>query len=1208
MWQFWIDRGGTFTDVVAKSADGKIYVHKLLSENPERYSDAAVQAVRDLLGLRPDQAIPADQISVVKMGTTVATNALLERKGDRTVLVITQGFRDALKIAYQNRPNIFARQIVRPELLYEKVVEINERVSAQGEVLRPVDIETTRAVLSEAYRQGIRSCAVVLMHAYRYSDHETVVAKLAREIGFSQVSVSHEVSPLIKLVSRGDTTVVDAYISPLLRRYVEQVTAEFGDSRLLFMQSNGGLAEARHFQGKDSILSGPAGGIVGAVRTSQISGFDKIISFDMGGTSTDVSHYAGELERVYETEIAGIRLRAPMTAINTVAAGGGSICYFDGERYRVGPESAGATPGPACYRRGGPLTVTDCNVMVGKLQPQFFPAVFGQTGKLPIDTEVVERQFAKLAKEIKSATGDERNPEQVAEGFLSIAVERMSEAIKKISIQKGYDVSDYTLCCFGGAGGQHACLIAEALGMSQIFIHSYAGVLSAYGMGLADIRVMRERTVESKLNAATLAIMEKVFETLELDGKRELFEQKLPDLAVSVNRKAHIRYEGTDAPLAIDFGSIESMKRDFESNYQKRFGFIAKNKALVVDYISLEVIGATAEPVESIRFKEQMKSPQPVALTRMFTGDRWRPTPVFQRAELQPGDLIAGPAIIVEPTGTNIVEPGWQAVLTNHSNLILKRTKLFNQVSAYGNIGGRQRGQKLDPVKLEIFNNLFMSIAEQMGFTLQNTSTSVNIKERLDFSCAVFDHQGQLVANAPHMPVHLGSMSESIQRLIADRAHEFRPGCVYAQNDPYNGGTHLPDITVISPVFDEAERQIIFYVASRGHHADVGGISPGSMPPNSTSVEQEGVLLDNVPIVSAGIFLEDKVAGYFSAGPYPARNPAQNIADLRAQIAANERGVQELRKMVDTFGLPTVVAYMGHVQDNAEAAVKRVIDKLPDGNYGYQLDDGSEVRVSIAINHSARRAKVDFTGTSEQLPNNFNAPSAICKAAVLYVFRTLIADDLPLNYGCIKPLDIIIPEGCMLNPKHPAAVVAGNVETSQVITDAMFAGLGVLAASQGTMNNFTFGNAQYQYYETICGGSGAGPGFDGVDAVHTHMTNSRLTDPEVLECRFPVLVESFSIRENSGGSGRYRGGNGAIRRIRFREAMTAAILSGRRVVAPHGIAGGGDGRLGRNYVERVDGTIEELPGTAEVEMQPGDVFTIETPGGGGYGPASLPNH
>jgi 5-oxoprolinase (ATP-hydrolysing) len=1203
MWQFWIDRGGTFTDVVAKAADGSILVHKLLSENPERYSDAAVQGVRDVLGLAAGQAIPADQISVVKMGTTVATNALLERKGDRTVLAITRGFRDALRIAYQNRPDIFARQIVMPEMLYEKVLEIDERVSAQGAVLLPLDIDAARAELTEAFRAGIRACAIVLMHAYRYSSHEKIVAKLAREIGFTQVSVSHEISPLIKLVSRGDTTVVDAYISPVLHRYVEQVTAEFGESRLLFMQSNGGLAESGHFHGKDSILSGPAGGIVGAVRTSQMAGFDQIISFDMGGTSTDVSHYAGELERVYETEIAGVRLRAPMTSINTVAAGGGSICYFDGERYRVGPESAGANPGPACYRRGGPLTVTDCNVMVGKLQPQFFPAVFGQNGALPIDTEVVERRFTKLAEEIKSATGDDRSPEQVAEGFLAIAVERMSEAIKQVSIQKGYDISNYTLCCFGGAGGQHACLIAEALGMSQIFIHSFAGVLSAYGMGLADVRVMRERTVESKLNTASLAPLAAAFTELESEGKRELFGQKLPDLAISLQRKVHIRYEGTDSSIPVDYSSLDQMKEDFEASYQKRFGFIARNKELLVDYISLEVVGATAELAESLRFKERMKAPQPVAFARIFTGNSWRPTPVFQRAELQPGDLIPGPAIIVEPTGTNLVEPGWQAVLTNHNNLVLKRTKSLHQVSAYGNIGGRQRGQKLCPVKLEIFNNLFMSIAEQMGYTLQNTSSSVNIKERLDFSCAVFDHQGQLVANAPHMPVHLGSMSESIQCLIADRALEFRPGCVYAQNDPYNGGTHLPDITVITPVFDEAERQIIFYVASRGHHADVGGISPGSMPPNSKSVEQEGILIDNVAIVSNGVFLEDDVMTLFTAGAYPARNPAQNIADLRAQIAANERGVQELRKMVDQFGLPTVVAYMGHVQDNAEAAVKRVIDKLPDGSFSYPLDDGSEIKVRIEIDRSARKAKVDFTGTSMQLPNNFNAPSAICKAAVLYVFRTLIDDDLPLNYGCIKPLQIVIPEGCMLNPKYPAAVVAGNVETSQVITDAMLAGLGVLAASQGTMNNFTFGNAQYQYYETICGGSGAGPDFDGIDAVQTHMTNSRLTDPEVLEWRFPVLVESFSIRPDSGGRGLHCGGNGAIRRIRFREPMTAAILSGRRVVAPYGIAGGGNGALGRSYVERADGSTEELPGTAEIEMRPGDVFTIETPGGGAYGAA-----
>ncbi|SRR5579875_725379 len=1201
MWQFWIDRGGTFTDVVARGPGGKIEIRKLLSENPGRYRDASIQGIRDVLGLPAQAPIPADKIAAVKMGTTVATNALLERKGERTVLVITRGFGDALRIGYQNRPHIFARQIVLPEMLYEQVVEIDERTGAEGKVIRPLDRTAARKKLAAAFDAGIRSCAIVLMHGYRYPEHEQQLAAIATEIGFTEIAVSHTASPLIKLVSRGSTTVADAYLSPILRRYVRQVASELGSTRLMFMQSNGGLAEAEHFHGKDSILSGPAGGIVGAVKTSELAGFDKIITFDMGGTSTDVSLYAGELERVYETEIGGVRIRAPMMSINTVAAGGGSICFFDGERYRVGPQSAGADPGPACYRKDGPLTVTDCNVMVGKLQPDFFPAVFGEDGKQPIDAEVVRRKFAGLAEEIKKATGDDRVPEQVAEGFLAIAIERMANAIKKISIQKGYDITDYALCCFGGAGGQHACLLADSLGMSQILIHPYAGVLSAYGLGLADVVVMKQKAIEAKLDEDLMPELEQSFAALESEGQKELAAQGVPDLKVRLVRKVHIRYEGTDTALIVGFGSTREMRTEFERIYRKRFGFAADEKALVVECLTLEVVGEAPQLGEELGFKQEFRGPKPIATVKMFSFNRWHDTPIFSRDKLEPGDLVNGPAIIVEATGTNVIEPGWQAVLTNRAHLILRRRGLAHSFADYGLAGKRRYATDVDPVKLEIFNNLFMAIAEQMGFALQNTSSSVNIKERLDFSCAVFDHRGQLVANAPHMPVHLGSMSESVQSLIAARASEFRPGNVYAQNNPYNGGTHLPDITVITPVFDETEKQIIFYVASRGHHADIGGATPGSMPPNSTSVEEEGVLIDNEPIVADGRFLEEQVEKLLTAGKYPARNPAQNIADLRAQVAANERGVQELRKMVGYYGLQTVLAYMQHVQNNAEASVRRGIGRLHDGSFTYPLDDGSRIQVAISINKTRQSARIDFTGTSMQLPTNFNAPSAVCKAAVLYVFRTLAEDELPLNYGCMKPLEIVIPEGSMLSPSYPAAVVAGNVETSQVITDAMFAALGVLAASQGTMNNFTFGNERYQYYETICGGSGAGPGFNGTDAVHTHMTNSRLTDPEVLEVRFPVLVEGFAIRPGSGGKGLHRGGCGVIRRIKFLEKMTAAILSGRRAVPPYGIAGGGDASTGRNHVERADGSSEELPGTAIVEMSPGDVFVIETPGGGAYG-------
>ncbi|MBD1862934.1 MULTISPECIES: hydantoinase B/oxoprolinase family protein [Trichocoleus] len=1213
-WQFWIDRGGTFTDIVARQPNGELVVHKLLSENLERYTDAPLQGIRELLGIAAEAPIPAEKIAAVKMGTTVATNALLERKGDRTLLLITKGFRDALRIGYQNRPNIFARQIILPEMLYEQVIEVEERYTAQGAELIPVNIEALRPGLQAACASEIRACAIAFLHGYRYPNHEKQVAELAREIGFTQISVSHEVSPLMKLVSRGDTTVVDAYLSPILRRYVDRVAAQLGDTQLMFMQSNGGLTDAKFFQGKDSILSGPAGGIVGAVQTSKLAGFEQIITFDMGGTSTDVAHYNGEYERTFETEVAGVRMRSPMMSIHTVAAGGGSILQFDGSRYRVGPESAGANPGPACYRKNGPLTVTDANVMVGKLHPQFFPKVFGPNGDLPLDAEVVRDKFAEFAIQIRQVTGDNRTPEQVAQGFLAIAVEKMANAIKKISVQRGYDVSEYTLCCFGGAGGQHACAIADALGMTQVFIHPFAGVLSAYGMGLADLRVLRERSVEAKLTDGLMLGLEKLLAEIADDAKAELMQAPLPPLSgmparaincgelefsnIQVLSKAHLRYEGTDSALIVEFGSIPDMVTRFEAAHQQRYGFIAPHKPLIVEAVSVEVVGVTAIPEEAIADQWRTGALEAIATVQMFTADTWHDTPVFDRANLQPSDRISGPAIIIEATGTNVIEPGWQAQVNERSHLVLERiTPLVRQQAI---------GTNVDPVMLEIFNNLFMAIAEQMGFTLQNTSYSVNIKERLDFSCAIFDGQGQLVANAPHIPVHLGSMSESVQSLLTAKGDQLKPGDVYAINNPYNGGTHLPDVTVITPVFavntpHSSSLTPLFFVASRGHHADIGGITPGSMPPNSTSVEQEGILIDNFQVVDQGQFREQEFSELLTSGPYPVRNLTQNLADLQAQIAANEKGVQELHRMVEHFGLETVQAYMRHVQDNAEETVRQVIAVLKDGRFTYEMDDGSQIQVAIAINHTARTARIDFTGSSPQQPNNFNAPLAVTKAAVLYVFRTLVEDDIPLNAGCLKPLDIHIPEGSMLNPQYPAAVVAGNVEVSQAIVDTLYGALGVLAASQGTMNNFTFGSDRYQYYETICGGSGAGPTFAGTDAVQTHMTNSRLTDPEVLEWRFPVLLEAFAIRPDSGGAGKYHGGNGVIRRIRFREAMTAAILSNRRRISPFGLQGGQPGAIARNWVERQNGAIELLDSKAEVAMNPGDVFVIETPGGGGYG-------
>jgi 5-oxoprolinase (ATP-hydrolysing) len=1185
-WQFWIDRGGTFTDVVARRPDGSLTTHKLLSENPERYRDAALAGIRDLLGLKPGEPIPGDSIEAVKMGTTVATNALLERKGEKTVLFITKGFGDALRIAYQNRPKIFERNIVLPELLYAQVREVAERIGARGDVVAPLDERLARADLEESFKAGFRSIAIVLMHGYRYPKHEARVAELAKEVGFTQISVSHRVSPLMKLIGRGDTTVVDAYLSPLLRRYVDQVAAELQGVRLLFMQSNGGLTDARRFQGKDSILSGPAGGIVGAVRTSISAGFGKIIGFDMGGTSTDVSHYAGEFEREFETQVAGVRMRAPMMSIHTVAAGGGSILHFDGARYRVGPDSAAANPGPASYRRGGPLAVTDANVMLGKIQPEYFPRVFGSDGKQALDGAVVKARFAELAKTI----GDGRRPEQVAEGFVQIAVGNMANAIKHISVQRGHDVTEYTLCCFGGAAGQHACLVADALAMTRVFIHPFAGVLSAYGMGLADQAALREKAVEAKLGEAKL---EGELEALAQAAKQELVSQGVEPGSIRVLRRVHLKYEGTDTALIVALGSAEEMRRQFELAYQKQFSFLMPGKALIVEAVSVEALSAG----ESFRaFSKDGKGAitgKAETAVRMFTGGQWHQTPLYRRENLAPGQILSGPAIIVEANATTVVEPGWRAEVTKLDHLVLERVVAREKRVAIGT--------QADPVMLEIFNNLYMSIAEQMGLRLQNTAYSVNIKERLDFSCALFDEAGNLIANAPHMPVHLGSMGESIKTVIRENAGKIKPGNVYVLNAPYNGGTHLPDVTVITPVFDEQGGEILFYVGSRGHHADIGGITPGSMPPDSKTVEEEGVLIDNFLLVEQGRLREQETVALLRSGKYPVRNVQQNLADLQAQIAANEKGVQALREMVAHFGLPVVRAYMRHVQANAEESVRRVIGVLQDGEFELPLDNGALIRVKIRIGADRRSAKIDFSGTSAQLPSNFNAPSAVSMAAVLYVFRTLVDDEIPLNAGCLKPLEVLIPERSMLNPRYPAAVVAGNVETSQCATDALYGALGVLAASQGTMNNFTFGNERYQYYETIAGGSGAGPGFDGTDVVQTHMTNSRLTDPEVLEWRFPVLLESFAIRRGSGGAGRHRGGHGAVRRVRFLEPMTAAILSNHRRVPPHGMAGGKPGALGHNYVLRADGSRVELGPTERIEMGAGDVFVVETPGGGGYG-------
>ncbi|HSW18902.1 MAG TPA: hydantoinase B/oxoprolinase family protein [Ramlibacter sp.] len=1192
-WQFWIDRGGTFTDIVARRPDGGLLTHKLLSDNPEQYADAAVAGIRMLLGLRPGQAITPEQVECVKMGTTVATNALLERKGEPTLLVTTAGFRDALRIAYQNRPRLFDRAIVLPELLYAQVIEAQERMGAHGELVQALNEAALRAELEAAYAQGLRSVAIVFMHGWRYTAHEKAAACMAREIGFTQVSASHATSPMMKFVSRGDTTVVDAYLSPILRRYVDQVASEMPGVRLYFMQSSGGLADAGAFQGKDAILSGPAGGIVGMARTAALAGHDRVIGFDMGGTSTDVSHFAGEFEREFETHMAGVRMRAPMMSIHTVAAGGGSILEFDGARFRVGPRSAGANPGPACYRRGGPLTVTDANVVIGKIQPHYFPRVFGPGADEPLCAEAAHSQFAALAGRVG------RSAEAVAEGFIDIAVQQMANAIKKISVARGYDVTRYTLQCFGGAGGQHACLVADALGMDTVFVHPLAGVLSAYGMGLADQNLIREQALEAPLVPQSLAEVAATLDRLADAAVAELASQQVGAGQVTVKRRAHVRYQGSDSALVVPFGDLAQIVAGFEAAYLQRYSFLMRGKELVVEAVSVEALvpgDAPAEPRHAAHPAREAPSRESV---RMYSGGQWREAALVARGDMRPGDTLSGPAIIAEKNATTVVEPGWQARLTQLDHLVLTRS--VPRATRYA------AGTTVDPVLLEVFNNLFMNIAEQMGLQLQNTAYSVNIKERLDFSCALFDVDGNLIANAPHMPVHLGSMGESIKTVIRENAGRMAPGDVYVLNDPYHGGTHLPDVTVITPVYlaQGSSAQPLFYVGSRGHHADIGGISPGSMPPFSTRIEEEGVQINNFKLVDQGTLRETEMLALLSSGAYPSRNPQQNLADLKAQIAANEKGAQELRKMVEQFGLDVVRAYMGHVQDNAEESVRRAITRLRGGAFTLPLDNGAQISVSVRVNAQERSAEIDFTGTSPQQVNNFNAPTAVCMAAVLYVFRTLVDDDIPLNAGCLKPLKVIIPGGSMLNPDPPASVVAGNVETSTCITNALYGALGVMAASQCTMNNFTFGNDQRQYYETISGGSGAGEGFDGASVVQTHMTNSRLTDPEVLEFRFPVRLDSYEVRHGSGGAGRWKGGHGGVRRVRFLEPMTAAILSNGRVHGAFGMAGGSAGAVGINQVVRSGGAVETLGHIGLAQMDVGDIFEVHTPGGGGWGTANM---
>ncbi|HEX3942684.1 MAG TPA: hydantoinase B/oxoprolinase family protein [Rhizomicrobium sp.] len=1206
-WRFYIDRGGTFTDIVAEAPDGALSGLKLLSEHPD-YEDAALEGIRRYLGVASSAPIPAKRVAEVRMGTTVATNALLTRTGEPLVLITTRGFKDQLRIGYQNRPKLFALKIELADMLYARVIEADERVTSEGEMLRPLDEAGLRAKLAEARAEGFSACAIVFLHGYRHPAHERRAAEIARELGFGQISISHDTVPLMKFVSRGDTTVADAYLSPVLSRYADRVSRALGGVKLYFMTSNGGLASPQFFRGKDAIASGPAGGVIAMAETGREGGFDRVIGFDMGGTSTDVARFDGTYERVYETELAGVRLRVPMLALNTVAAGGGSILHYNSARFRVGPDSAGADPGPKCYRRGGPLCVTDANVMVGKLRPEYFPHIFGPNANQPLDHAGVSKAFAALASEI----ADGRSPEQVADGFIRIAVENMANAIKRISVAKGYDVRDYTLNCFGGAGGQHACLVADALGVSRIFIHPFSGVLSAYGMKLAQLRSMRQRAIGQELAPSLVPVLLEAATELGRQTEANLFAQSAK--ATQSSARAHIRYEGSDTTMPVALASLDEMTAAFAEAHARLFGFGFEGKRLIVESIEVETESSTYPPppageVPSERERSEAEGGiSPFRLphashsavtspasgggqerSRFFSGGAWHEAVTHCTEDLESGTGVNGPALLIEPHQTIVIEPGWQAQVTEQRAVVLTRT---------GNRAAHRASTEADPVLLEVFTNLFMAIAEEMGATLQNTASSVNIKERLDFSCAIFDADGGLVANAPHMPVHLGSMGDCVTAVMRKHA-EMREGDMFVTNAPYDGGTHIPDVTVVAPVFVQGER--CFFVASRGHHADIGGITPGSMPAFSKDISEEGVLFDGVPLVHGGHFDENGVRGLLETGEYPARNPAQNIADLKAQAASCMRGSEELKRICTLYGANIVTAYMLHVQDNAEESVRKVIGALTDGEFAMPTDGGAEIRVKITVDREHRIAQVDFTGTSPQQPNNLNAPRSVTKAAVLYVFRCLVDSDIPMNAGCLKPLEIVVPEGSLLNPRPPAAVAGGNVETSQAVVDVLFGALGVMAAAQGTMNNLTFGNERHQYYETICGGAGAGADFGGQSAVQTHMTNSRLTDPEVLESRYPVLLEEFSIREGSGGNGKHRGGDGAFRRIRFREPMTAAILSTRRETAPFGLNGGEDAKPGVNTVVRVNGEQVTLKGRDEVTLEPGDQIVIATPGGGGFG-------
>lgn len=1225
--QFWIDRGGTFTDVVARTPDGSLRQLKLLSENPGQYADAAIAGIRQLLGLAAESPLPASGIAAVKMGTTVGTNALLTRSGEPTLLVVTAGFGEALAIGDQARPDIFALDIRKPLPLHTRTCEARERIAADGSVLIPLDAPALRNALDTARAAGFSSCAIAFLHSWRNPAHERLAGEIARAAGFSQISLSHQASPLIKFVPRAETSVLDATLSPPLRRYVEQVKNALPPGvNLEFMQSCGGLAAADDFHGRDSVLSGPAGGLIGMAKVGRAAGFERLIGFDMGGTSTDVSLFNGEFERTLDTRIAGSRIRIPMLGVHTVAAGGGSLLRFDGARLFAGPESAGSVPGPACYRRGGPLTVTDANLLLGRIQATHFPAVFGAQGDQPLDTDAVQAGFARFATKVNTALGLNASPENIAEGCLDIAVEHMADAIRHITLARGVNPADYTLVSFGGAGGQHACAVAARLGVTRVLISPFSPVLSAYGIGLAERRTVQLQAVERPLQDFLAEY------SLPAGGER----------SHAITRRALLRYAHADTTLAVpfegEFGTeLDSMVQAFHDAYRARFGFADVHAPLVCVAIESEGVqgGGDALPWPDL----PADPAQPVEWVRLFIGGQWHDAPLYRWLEMKPNPMkqnqvtpeqvtpeqvVQGPALLVGPGSSVLLEPGWQAQRTTRGDLLLSSCPpghaRNDSAPSGGGSGFASRGSMPtrhampsrrpdpahpDPVWLTLFNRRFMSIAEDMGEALRQTARSVNIRERLDFSCALFDRAGQLIANAPHIPVHLGSMGDAVRAVRQKFAGDTRPGDVWLINCPYSGGTHLPDITVVMPVFGD-DGAVRYFTAARAHHADVGGIAPGSMPANSRHIDEEGCRSDGLLIVRAGCFQNDAVLAWLASAQgsvnMPARNPQQNLADLQAQVAACALGARQLRQLEAEVGEAAVPAYMGFVQDNAEAAVKRLLGRLNGGAFCQWLDMPTVcIRVAIRIDAEAGKAVIDFSGSSAQQPGNLNAPASIARSAVLYVFRTLLDEDIPLNAGVLRPLELRLPEASLLNPAYPAAVVAGNVETSQAIVDALYAALGVLAASQGTMNNLSFGDGQRQYYETLCGGAGAGPNHAGASGVHTHMTNSRLTDPEVLEQAYPVRVESFGLRHGSGGAGRWRGGEGVIRRLRFLAPMQGNLIASRRRVAPHGLDGGGPGQCGEQWLEQADGCCTPLPGIGAFTLAAGDVLGIATPGGGGFG-------